>query len=91
MAKRSKAYEAAAAKIDANKLYAPVEAVNLAKETLDLRFTPRPRERRLFSISLPIEISGTLADPTIDLGAELEAELARNQACQRALDRVSGN
>ena len=33
MAKRSKAYEAAAAKIDANKQYAPVEAVALAKET----------------------------------------------------------
>jgi uncharacterized protein involved in outer membrane biogenesis len=65
--------------------------IDLAKETLDLRFTPRPRERRLFSISVPIEISGTLADPTIDLGAELEAELARNQACQRALGRVSGN
>lgn len=65
--------------------------IDLAKETLDLRLTPRPRERRLFSISVPIEISGTLADPRIDLGAELKAELAGNQACQRALDRVSGN
>ena len=27
--------------------------IDLAKETLDLRFTPRPRERRLFSISVP--------------------------------------
>ena len=33
MAKRSKAYEAAVAKIDADKLYAPVDAVALAKET----------------------------------------------------------
>ena len=33
MAKRSKAYEAAVAKIDADKLYAPAEAVALAKET----------------------------------------------------------
>ena len=65
--------------------------IDLAKETLDLRLTPRPRERRLFSISVPIEISGTLTDPRIDLGAELEVELARSQACQRALDRVLGN
>jgi large subunit ribosomal protein L1 len=33
MAKRSKAYEAAAAKIQADKLYTPAEAVALAKET----------------------------------------------------------
>ncbi|MFB0834061.1 50S ribosomal protein L1 [Arthrobacter halodurans] len=33
MAKRSKAYEAAAAKIEADKQYAPVEAIALAKET----------------------------------------------------------
>ncbi|MDR2257057.1 MAG: 50S ribosomal protein L1 [Arthrobacter sp.] len=33
MAKRSKAYEAAAAKIEAGKLYAPVEAIALARET----------------------------------------------------------
>jgi len=33
MAKRSKAYEAAAAKIDAEKFYAPFEAVTLAKDT----------------------------------------------------------
>ncbi|GAA1351238.1 50S ribosomal protein L1 [Falsarthrobacter nasiphocae] len=33
MAKRSKAYEAAAAKIEAGKLYTPFEAVKLAKET----------------------------------------------------------
>ncbi|HCN39345.1 50S ribosomal protein L1 [Rothia sp. (in: high G+C Gram-positive bacteria)] len=32
MAKRSKAYEAAVAKIDAEKLYAPAEAIALAKE-----------------------------------------------------------
>lgn len=38
MAKRSKAYEAAAAKIDADKLYAPVEAVELAKETNPSKF-----------------------------------------------------
>ncbi len=33
MAKRSKAYNAAAAKIDADKIYSPLEAVRLAKET----------------------------------------------------------
>jgi large subunit ribosomal protein L1 len=33
MAKRSKAYEAAVAKIDGDKLYGPVEAIELAKET----------------------------------------------------------
>ncbi|GER21573.1 50S ribosomal protein L1 [Zafaria cholistanensis] len=33
MAKRSKAYEAAVAKIDGDKLYAPFEAIELAKET----------------------------------------------------------
>ncbi len=33
MAKRSKAYEAAAAKIEAGKLYAPAEAIALARET----------------------------------------------------------
>jgi large subunit ribosomal protein L1 len=33
MAKRSKAYQAAAAKIEADKLYLPYEAVQLAKET----------------------------------------------------------
>jgi uncharacterized protein involved in outer membrane biogenesis len=65
--------------------------IDLAKETLDLRFTPRPRERRLFSISVPIEMSGTLAHPTIELGASLGAELAKNKTCQTALDRVSGS
>ena len=38
MAKRSKAYEAAAAKIDAEKLYAPFEAVTLAKDTNPSKF-----------------------------------------------------
>jgi len=38
MAKRSKAYEAAAAKIDAEKLYSPAEAVTLAKETNPSKF-----------------------------------------------------
>ncbi|MGJ9404639.1 50S ribosomal protein L1 [Arthrobacter sp. KK5.5] len=33
MAKRSKAYEAAVAKIDGDKLYSPIEAINLAKES----------------------------------------------------------
>ena len=38
MAKRSKAYEAAAAKIDAEKHYAPFEAVTLAKDTNPSKF-----------------------------------------------------
>ena len=38
MAKRSKAYEAAVAKIDAEKLYAPFEAIKLAKETNPSKF-----------------------------------------------------
>ncbi|TQJ60160.1 LSU ribosomal protein L1P [Arthrobacter sp. SLBN-83] len=38
MAKRSKAYEAAAAKIDATKHYAPLEAVTLAKDTNPSKF-----------------------------------------------------
>src|SRR5690349_25047474 len=38
MAKRSKAYEAAAAKIDAEKSYAPFEAVTLAKDTNPSKF-----------------------------------------------------
>jgi large subunit ribosomal protein L1 len=38
MAKRSKAYEAAAAKIDAEKFYAPFEAVTLAKDTNPSKF-----------------------------------------------------
>ena len=38
MAKRSKAYEAAAAKIDAEKNYAPVEAINLARDTNPSKF-----------------------------------------------------
>ncbi|HEV7168837.1 MAG TPA: 50S ribosomal protein L1 [Micrococcaceae bacterium] len=38
MAKRSKAYEAAAAKIDAEKNYAPFEAINLAKDTNPSKF-----------------------------------------------------
>ncbi|UEM18598.1 AsmA family protein [Skermanella mucosa] len=65
--------------------------IDLAEETLDLRFTPHPRERQLFSIAVPIELGGTLSDPTIDLGASLGAELARNRACRSALDRVSEN
>ncbi|UEM01839.1 AsmA family protein [Skermanella rosea] len=65
--------------------------IDLAEETLDLRFTPHPRERRFFSIAVPIELGGTLSDPTIDLGASLGAELARNRACRTALDRVSEN
>ena len=38
MAKRSKAYEAAAAKIEAEKFYAPFEAVKLAKDTNPSKF-----------------------------------------------------
>ena len=38
MAKRSKAYEAAAARIDAEKFYAPFEAVTLAKDTNPSKF-----------------------------------------------------
>ena len=38
MAKRSKAYEAATAKIDAEKFYAPFEAVTLAKDTNPSKF-----------------------------------------------------
>jgi large subunit ribosomal protein L1 len=38
MAKRSKAYEAAAAKIDAEKFYAPFEAITLAKDTNPSKF-----------------------------------------------------
>ncbi|APX03085.1 MULTISPECIES: 50S ribosomal protein L1 [Arthrobacter] len=38
MAKRSKAYEAAAAKIETEKLYAPFEAVTLAKDTNPSKF-----------------------------------------------------
>ncbi|MDJ0355897.1 MAG: 50S ribosomal protein L1 [Actinomycetota bacterium] len=38
MAKRSKAYEAAAAKIDAENFYAPMEAIKLAKETNPSKF-----------------------------------------------------
>src|SRR5690349_24686655 len=38
MAKRSKAYEAAAAKIDGEKFYAPFEAVTLAKDTNPSKF-----------------------------------------------------
>ena len=36
--KRSKAYRAAAEKIDADKLYAPLEAVRLAKETATTKY-----------------------------------------------------
>jgi large subunit ribosomal protein L1 len=38
--KRSKAYRQAAEKIDADRLYTPVEAVNLAKETAKTKFDP---------------------------------------------------
>ena len=38
MAKRSKAYEAAVAKIEANKVYAPFEAISLAKEINPSKF-----------------------------------------------------
>ena len=38
MAKRSKAYEAAVAKIDADKVYAPFEAIKLAKDTNPSKF-----------------------------------------------------
>jgi hypothetical protein len=64
--------------------------IDLAEETLDMRFTPHPRQWRFFSIAVPVELSGTLADPAINLGARLGADLARDKACQRALDRVSG-
>jgi len=38
MAKRSKAYEAAVAKIEADKVYAPFEAITLAKDTNPTKF-----------------------------------------------------
>jgi large subunit ribosomal protein L1 len=38
--KRSKAYRAAAEKIDADRLYTPLEAVRLAKETSKLKYDP---------------------------------------------------
>jgi large subunit ribosomal protein L1 len=40
MAKRSKAYLAAAAKVDRTKLYSPLKAVKLAKETASAKFDP---------------------------------------------------
>ncbi len=40
MAKRSKRYEAAAAKIDRSRLYSPNEAVQLAKETVTVAYDP---------------------------------------------------
>ena len=38
--KRSKAYRAAAEKIDADQLYAPLEAIRLVKETTATKFDP---------------------------------------------------
>ena len=38
MAKRSKAYRAAAEKIDGDRLYTPAEAVRLAKETATTKY-----------------------------------------------------
>jgi len=40
MAKRSKAYEAAAAKIDQDQLYSPLSAAKLAKDTASSKFDP---------------------------------------------------
>ena len=47
--KRSKAYRTAAEKIDADKIYAPLEAVRLARETSTTKYRqdgPRPRLRQ---------------------------------------------
>lgn len=48
-------------------------SVNLGTEQLDLMFTPRPKDAALVSLSVPIRVGGTLANPSFspDTGAAL--------------------
>lgn len=40
-------------------------SVNLASEALDFTMTPRPKDASLFSLALPIDVSGTLGHPIV--------------------------
>src|SRR6476619_5921727 len=69
MAKRSKAYEAAAAKIDAEKHYAPFEAVTLAKDTNPSKFDAT------VEVAFRLGVDPRKADQMVSLaGVNAEAE-----------------
>jgi hypothetical protein len=46
-------------------------SVNLANESLDLSLAPKPKEPSLLSLAVPLDLGGTLAEPTVttDKGA----------------------
>lgn len=43
--------------------------INLANETLNLHMKPHPKARRIAEITTPFTITGTLADPTVNVSA----------------------
>ncbi len=63
MSKKSKAYQAAAEKVDRDKLYSPLEAAALAKETGSASTTPPSRSRSV-SASTPARPTRWSAAPS---------------------------
>src|SRR3954469_10299747 len=106
MAKRSKAYEAAAAKIDAEKHYAPFEAVTLAKDTNPSKFDatvevafrlgvdPRKADQMVRgTVNLPHgtgKVSRVLVFATGDRAAQAEAAGAEFVGSDDLITRIQG-
>ncbi|WP_207459993.1 AsmA family protein [Azospirillum sp. SYSU D00513] len=59
--------------------------VDLAEERIDLTLTPRPKERHLLDITVPVKATGSLADPKFDIGVTLWSKLAKERVCERTL------
>ena len=59
--------------------------IDHASETVNLTLVPRPKERHLLDVTVPIEARGPLADPKIDIGVSFWTKLAKEKVCQRTL------
>ncbi|WP_162937822.1 AsmA family protein [Indioceanicola profundi] len=59
--------------------------VNLAKETMDVRIVPRPKNRKLLDMTVPVDATGPLTNPNIDVNASLWTKLAEERVCERTL------
>jgi len=76
MAKRSKAYEAAVAKIEADKVYAPFEAITLAKDTNPSKFDATVEVAFRLGVNLPHGTGKTARVLVFATGDKAEAAIA---------------
>lgn len=65
--------------------------IDLGKETINLTLVPRPKERHLLDVTVPVEAQGPLTDPRIDIGVSFWTDLAKKGVCQRTLSGQGEN